>query len=143
VPWSTEWLAEAKSGTSDFEKILSPLTSEPILNIHVAFTKSPASCVTAPVTEVMMSTTKPEQDLITFGEICNVALRATAEQPGCLGTSWGYSKENPRTVISLVGWASVNAHQRFTKTEVFKISYLPYMQGITESKTIHYKFQQK
>jgi hypothetical protein len=104
----TEWDAETKCGMPDFEKILSPLTSEHIQNIHVAFNKPPMPCLTAPVTRIILSTTKPEQDLITFGEICNVRLRATAEQPGCLGTSWGYTIENPRAVVLLVGWETVD-----------------------------------
>jgi len=140
--WFLDWDAETKSGTPDFEKILSPLTSEQIQNVHVAFSEPPTPCLTAPVTEITFSTTKPEQDLITFGEICNVTLRVTAEQPGCLGTSWGYTTENQRAVVLLVGWESVDAHMKFTKTEVFKISYLPYVQGVAESKMTHYKFQE-
>jgi len=141
--WFLDWDAETKSGTPDFEKILSVLTSEQIRNVHVAFSEPPTPCLTAPVTQIILSTTKPEQDLITFGEICNVTLRATAEQPGCLGTSWGYTTENPRAVVLLVGWQSVDAHIKFTKTEVFKISSLPYDQGVAESKMAHYKFQQE
>jgi hypothetical protein len=105
---SAEWDAATKSGTSDFEKLLHRLTSEAAQNVQVAFSESPRSCLEAPVTEVIWSTTKPEQDLITFSEICNVKLRATREQPDCLGTSWGYTNEDPRAVVLLVGWKHVD-----------------------------------
>jgi len=68
-------------------------------------------------------------------------LCATAEQPGCLGTSWGYTQENPGMVVTLVGWQNLAVHRRYTRTEVYQIASLPYNQGITESKNIHFKFQ--
>jgi len=103
----TEWDAETKSGTPDFEKILKPLTSKLIQNVHVAFSESLAPSLTAPVTEIVFSTIKAEQNLIAFGEITSSTLRDTIIQPGCLGTAWGYTDENPKAVVFFVGWETI------------------------------------
>jgi hypothetical protein len=50
---------------------------------------------------------KPERDLIAFGEIASVSLHDTIIQPGCLGTSWGYTSEIPKSVVLVVGWENV------------------------------------
>jgi len=140
--WILQWDTAKKSAAPDVEKILqSANTSGPIQNIHVVFNDSLTPSLTAPVTEIIVVNTKPGQDLITFGEIINVALRSTAQQPGCVGASWGYTEENKGAAVIIVGWATVEAHTRYTRTEVFKITTLPFFQGITESKSAHYKFQ--
>lgn len=104
----TEWDTAKKSAAPDVEKILqSANTSGPIQNIHVVFNDSLTPSLTAPVTEIIVVNTKPGQDLITFGEIINVALRSTAQQPGCVGASWGYTEENKGAAVIIVGWATV------------------------------------
>lgn len=102
-----EWDTARKSAVPDVEKILHSATSAPIQNVHVAFNEPLTPSLTAPVTEIIFANTKAGQDLITFGEIINVALRSTAEQRGCVGTSWGYTEENKRTAIIIVGWATI------------------------------------
>jgi hypothetical protein len=109
----TEWDAENKSGTPDVEKIVSPLTSGPIQNVHVKFSESPKPCLEAPVVEVVVSKMKPGQDLVAFGPICDDTLRITMEQPGCLGIAWGYTEEDPKDVILIVGWESVEVQHCF------------------------------
>lgn len=103
----SDWDEDTKLGIPDFEKILHPLTSEPIRNVHVWFRESPGACVRANVTEFIVATAKPGQDLVAFDDICNMTLRTTAEQPGCTGTTWGAMKENARDFILLVGWNSI------------------------------------
>ncbi|KIM85684.1 hypothetical protein PILCRDRAFT_816887 [Piloderma croceum F 1598] len=139
--WLLEWDAETKSGIVDFEKILEPVTSEPIKNVHVAFSESLAPSLAAPVTEILFSKMKPEQDLVAFGKIASVSLQDTIIQPGSLGTSWGYTSEIPKSVVLVVGWENVEAHKNFAKTEFFRISCMPYLEGVTESSVSYYKFQ--
>jgi len=139
--WFLEWNTASKSGAPHVEKILKFATSDSIQNVHVVFNEPLAPSLAAPVTEIIFATTKARQDLITFGEIINVALRSTAGQPGCLGTSWGYTQENPRAAVLVIGWQNIGAHKRYTRTEVFKITTLPFFQGLSESKSTHYNFR--
>lgn len=103
----TGWDAEAKFGALDLKKIL-PGETEVIRNSHVAFDVPPDACLSAPVTEMIFATTKAGQDLINFGGICDMTLRTTIEQPGCSGTAWGYTKEDPRVFVLLVGWDTIS-----------------------------------
>lgn len=66
----TNWDAELKTGAPNLEKIF-PGDAKIICNLHVAFNISPEACLSTPVTEVIFATTKPEQDVITFGRICD------------------------------------------------------------------------
>lgn len=83
------------------------MTSEPIKSVHIAFSESLAPSLAAPVTEISFSKMKPEQDLVSFGKIASVSLDDTIIQPGCLGTSWGYTSEIPKFVVLVAGWENV------------------------------------
>lgn len=109
---SLEWDTENSSESVE------PQFQTAARNVHVEFNESLATILASPVTEIAFATTKPGQDLITYGEIINVALRAAAQQPSCKGTSWGYAKENPGIAVLVVGWDTVDVslteplHQR-------------------------------
>jgi len=140
--WVLQWDSETKSDTPDVESILKPFTSETIDNVTVEFSgENLNKCLSAPVTEMIFATTKPGQDLITFGEIVNVSLTATDSQPGCLGSAWGYTKEKPGVAVLVVGWENVDYHKKFSRTEVFNITSLPFRQGVSAAKMTHYTFQ--
>lgn len=74
---------------------------------HVAFDRPPKPCFNAPVTEITIATAKDEQDLLTFGGMCDLALRTTIDQLGCKGTAWGCAQEDPRVFVLLAGWDAI------------------------------------
>lgn len=79
-----------------------PSGSEVIRSVHVSYDGSSEPCFSAPVTEIIFAAAKAGQD-ITFGGMCDFALRKTIDQPGCAGTAWGFAKEAPRVFVLLAG----------------------------------------
>ncbi|KZP25751.1 hypothetical protein FIBSPDRAFT_855653 [Athelia psychrophila] len=75
--------------------------------------------------------------------MCDLALRTTIDQPGCTGTAWGFAKENPRVFVLLAGWDVIKSRNRFTNTEAYGVSTLPFKQGITVSEVTAYEFKQR
>ncbi|KAF7975536.1 hypothetical protein HWV62_9367 [Athelia sp. TMB] len=106
-----EWQPREIANPDELAEIL-PRGSEVIRSIHVSFDASLEPCLAAPVTEIIFATAKQEQDLITFGGICDFALRATIEQPGCTGTAWGFAKENPQLFVLVAGWDRIRVRLR-------------------------------
>lgn len=100
---SADWQAQQTANPAEVAKTL-PSGSEVIRSVHISFEGSPKLCFSAPVTEIIFATAKDGQDLITFGGMCDLALRTTIDQPGCTGTAWGFAKENPRVFVLLAGW---------------------------------------
>lgn len=95
--------------SSTANPLIEDAAQEPaVQQVHVAFNRALAPVLGSPVTEMIFAVTKPEQDLITFGEIINVLLRSAEEQPGTIASSWGYTRENPNLAVIMVGWESVD-----------------------------------
>jgi hypothetical protein len=113
--YETDWDPNTKSGCPDFQSILTPLVSPTPIQIQsVQFSQPPNTSLLAPITEVLVSTLKPNVDLMKFGEVCRVTCEDTIEF-GCLGTAWGYVKEDPRRVVLLFGWESVEVNRFFIR----------------------------
>jgi hypothetical protein len=70
-----------------------------------------------------------------FGEVCRVTCEDTIVQFGCLGTAWGYVREDPRRVVLLFGWESVEVSRSPRRSIVLVLIVFLYYDGRTIKNT--------
>ncbi|KAH7916255.1 hypothetical protein BJ138DRAFT_1108904 [Hygrophoropsis aurantiaca] len=108
----------------------------------VAFRTFPhTKCFTAPITEVIYATVKPDADLKEFAKVADVSLEVTEDYQGCFGTSWGYVVGSEREIMMVVGWDSIENHVNFTKTTEFKETTDPFLELVSDSGMFYVKNQ--
>ncbi|KAH7930650.1 hypothetical protein BV22DRAFT_1116026 [Leucogyrophana mollusca] len=116
--------------------------SQPSEKKLVAFKPFPPSkCFSAPITEVIYATAKPDTDLEEFNKIVDVSLKACDDFKGCYGTSWGYVLDTEREIVMVVGWENVETHVNFTKTEECRLTTGPFREVISQASMYYVKTQ--
>jgi len=117
---------------------------KPTLNYTVSFLRQPLEkSFSAPVTEIIYAMIKDETDVEKFSEISDLSLVPTEEYPGCTGSSWNFAKESPRSLFMIIGWDKIETHEAFKKTEEFRVTTEPWIEGaLLETVTVDYfKFE--
>ncbi|KAH7930647.1 hypothetical protein BV22DRAFT_44217 [Leucogyrophana mollusca] len=136
--WFIDWDERPKQADPEASKTveekLREVVSQPPERKLVAFKTFPHThCFTAPITEVIYATAKPDTDLEEFKKVVDVSLQATEVFKGCYGTSWGYVLDTEREVMMVVGWESIEDHVSFTKTEEFRVTTDPFLELVSKS----------
>ncbi|EGO02012.1 hypothetical protein SERLA73DRAFT_159100 [Serpula lacrymans var. lacrymans S7.3] len=94
----------------------------------------PGKYFSAPYTEVIFATTKPDINLEEFNKVCNASLRPCDVFPGCYGTSWGYYIGKGEEIVMVLGWESPEHHQAFHKTDICKTTTAPFLEMVSDAK---------
>lgn len=77
------------------------------------------SALDVPVTEVVIFKLRKGRDEATLNQIKEQFLKNAARGNGVNRTAWGFSTDDPRTVVAMFDWQKIQDHWAFWQTDLF------------------------
>ncbi|EMD32813.1 hypothetical protein CERSUDRAFT_99188 [Gelatoporia subvermispora B] len=107
--------------------------------LHVQPTSEPYASFSAPVTELAFVTLKPNQSKERLENLADKLIKGIPanEETGLVSALWGSVVEHDKMVALILGWNSVEAHERFVTTDLGTIRLLDQIREIADIAGSH------
>ncbi|EDR13795.1 uncharacterized protein LACBIDRAFT_292588 [Laccaria bicolor S238N-H82] len=148
VVWETYEAHKALMDSPEYPALiekLKPGLGGPLVMNHVPFNEDVTNALSAPTTEVITSKLKdPQAKDPRLDESAAFFTKALSEAVGAHPpVVYGESKENPGTLIVLIGWDSVEAHLAARAKDPRFKEYAAKAADFTDATVVHVNFEKR